>query len=114
MDIGTSNFSFTEFWGRVQKCRQLNNNRNGGFFTIDAAAVFFAILANEKPYKGLDDALDWLSISENPNTAIWSEPPNWALAADANEQGFASTLEYIRVLPEAYRLGSERWLVRCE
>ena len=105
------NYTFSEFWAALQKCRQMNTDYNGGFFSIDAAAVLFSLI---RDFAVLEQALEQLEISENPNTAIWSEVKECYLAADANEQGYSCVREYIRTFPEAHRIGHDRWLLRCE
>lgn len=34
-------FSFSEFWAALQKCRQMNADFNGGFFSLDAAVELY-------------------------------------------------------------------------
>ncbi|MBO7412831.1 MAG: hypothetical protein J6U20_04115 [Fibrobacter sp.] len=105
------NFSFSEFWTALQKCRQMNADFNGGFFSLDAAVELYARL---RLADSLEDALAELSVSENPNTAIWTECESCFLAKEANEQGFGSVLEYARTFPECYMVAPDRWLLRCE
>lgn len=62
----------------------------------------------------LEDALAELSVSENPDTAIWTECESRFLAQEANEKGFDCVPEYVRTFPECYRVAPDRWLLRCE
>ena len=112
-------FSFSEFWAALQKCRQMNADFNGGFFSLDAAVEQTAAdvqtaYGHVRLADSLEDALAELSVSENPNTAIWTECESRFLAQEANEQGFDSVLEYARTFPECYRVAPDRWLLRCE
>ena len=104
-------FSFSEFWAALQKCRQMNADFNGGFFSLDAAVELYG---HVRLADSLEDALAELSVSENPNTAIWTECESRFLAQEANEQGFDSVPEYARTFPECYRVAPDRWLLRCE
>lgn len=104
-------FSFSEFWAALQKCRQMNADFNGGLFSLDAAVELYW---HVRLADSLEDALEELSVSENPNTAIWTECESCFLAQEANEQGFDCVPEYVRTFPECYRVAPDRWLLRCE
>ena len=105
------NFSFSEFWDALQQCRQMNADFNGGFFSLDAAVELYW---HVRLADSLEDALAELSVSENPDTAIWTECESRFLAQEANEQGFDSVPEYARTFPECCRVAPDRWLLRCE
>ena len=104
------NFSFSEFWEAVKDCRQMNADFNGGFFSLDAVELYGHVRLADC----LEDAIAELSVSKNPNTAIWTECESRFLAQEANEQGFDSVPEYARTFPECYRVAPDRWLLRCE
>lgn len=105
------NFTFSEFWTALQKCRQLNTDSNGGFFSIDAAAVIFWEIYW---FEDLESALAELEVSEDPNTAIWTEVCSDDLSEPARNNGFGSVLEYVKSFPAHFEIGPDRWLLRCE
>lgn len=118
MNTVAPTFPFSEFWILVQGCHQLNDNFNGGRFSLDAALALYNE-AVEYGCTSATEAVKWHELSGDPDLAIWTEVTTASLDEQVKEmnalgENYASGTAYALTFPECHRVAADRWLLRCE